>query len=145
MLMDSRNANNTTADFFLKQLIPLYQKYWDEELKPIYDEPFNLQFQTLINMWLGGVIKIFVARDDLNLVGFATALVYRPIAYNRLVFQIQDFYCPNVIARDSLISYILSTTKILDCTEIQSLKDLDLGGYWQKMSDIPHKRYRFKG
>ena len=144
-LIDHRNATPQLADFFMQQLIPLYQKYWDEQLKSLYDEPFNLQFQTLINMWLGGVIKIFTVRDDLELVGFATALVYRPVTYNNLVFQIQDFYCPNDVARTNLMTYLLDTVKILDCTEIQSPVALDLvGHYWHEMPDLPRKRYRFR-
>ena len=143
-LLDHRHADTSLADFFLQQLIPLYQQYWDEELKAIYNEPFNLQFQTLINMWLGGVIKIFTARNNLDLVGFATALVYRPVTYNSLILQVQDFYCPHEVARIRLTGYLVQATKLLDCTELQSPVPLETGAYWKEMPDIVRKRYVLK-
>lgn len=142
-MLESRNANESMANLFMGQLMPLYQEYWQNKARGIYNEPFNVQMQALVNLWFNGSIKIFIATDNDIVVGFCIALVYRPIAYNNTVFQIQDFYVRpnNTEAREKLIGLLMDSTLILNCNEIQSSEPLDLPN-WTEMPDIITKRYK---
>lgn len=141
-LIDNRNADVSLANIFLNELIPLYQEYWGL----ISNEPFDLQLQALINMWLGGAIKIFTLSDNNTIVGFAICLIYRPLTYNSVVLQIKDIYCraSHAYMYQELVDYIKDSTKFLGCNEIHSSQPLKLDG-WEEQPDIISKRYKLNG
>lgn len=142
-LIDNRNADVSLADVFINKLIPLYKEYWDLTQRNIYEEDFNPQLQALINMWLGGAIKIFTLSDNDTMVGFCICLIYRPITYNSTVLQLKDIYCKPSHAHmyQELVNYIEEACRFFGCTEIQSNQSINLKD-WEERTSLITKRYR---
>lgn len=106
-------------DLFMRDLLPVYERYWEEEMQSIYEHPFSPAVQSLFPLWINGTVKAVVARDGGNVRGFVVGQVYRPMTYEARVFHVNDYYFNNdTNVKDELQQFILGMLPVLGCGEI---------------------------
>lgn len=131
----------------------LYKRSWDEDKKDKYnDHNFNLNIAVFVDMWVSGVLKLFIVydRDDSNKpVGFLIGMTFRPLPYEARVFQVEDWYVlpeHREAGEKLLFEHIVQAIRYMSCDEIWTSGDVtgdapDLGANWKRANCF--HRYRF--
>ena len=119
-LLDPTPAKPEQAIAVLKDtILPLYVQYWQEYAYSKYNKEFNPHIQLLLELWFGGGLRFFVARDDGKAVGFAVCIIFRPLQYQATVMQVHDLYdSHNIEVAQALFDYINTTSRVLNCDEL---------------------------
>lgn len=113
---------NQSLDRLGQTIGVLYQECWDATKRKTYGKNFNLNIGAFAQMWVAGGLKLFVAYDAENApVGFLVAIIYRPMAYEGNVFQIEDVYAKE--GHGDLIQQLLDNAmqavRFIGCDEVR--------------------------
>ncbi len=131
------------------EVFPLYLRYWDEEVRPLSNQPFNPHLQLFIEMWFSGGLKLVIAKENAVTVGFATCIVFRPLQYQATVLQIHDAYASRrADVQQEMSNYISTMAKILGCNEIWVDGNIrwtvSLPIQWKEYAPCANKIYRLE-
>lgn len=129
--------------------IPLYAKSWAEEKAPRKEnQAFDVNAPTLANIWLSKAMKIFIAYDGEHPCGYLMGMVFRPLPYQALVFQVEDWYVENHNRQteDGLFKYALEAIKFIGVDELWVAHTQDeiyplVGGDWELRDKYENDRY----
>lgn len=142
---------NTAVDQLGTKIGDLYREAWDKHMKANYsDKPFSLNATVFVNMWLSGVIKLFIVynKADNSPVGFLVGMTFRPMPYEANVFQIEDWYVreEHKDAERCLLDHVVNAIRYMSCDEIWTPGDNsgnapDLGMKWKKTNTFSRHRY----
>lgn len=142
---------NTAVDQLGTKIGDLYREAWDKHMKANYnDKPFSLNATVFVNMWLSGIIKLFMVynKADNTPVGFLVGMTFRPMPYEANVFQIEDWYVRDE-HRDAervLLDHVVNAVRYMSCDEIWAPNDNSgnapsLGSKWKKANTFGRHRY----
>lgn len=112
-----QNLANTLGEILVKA--------WDKDGKDTYGKPFNLNVVALIQTWLSGSLKVFVAYDNDKPVGFALGINFRPMQFTCNVLSIDTFYAETEEAERGLLAYISDAVRFLGVEEVWFTKPKD--------------------
>lgn len=109
------------ARFVTEQLLPLHKESWEKEKQPLYGREYDPNIAAIMQMWLGGFLKIVMQYSGETPVGYLLALEFRPITHNIRMLQIEDWYVvPDYRGRGEkiLFSYVQEMASMTGCHEI---------------------------
>lgn len=109
---------NKALDTLSATLGDIYAESWVKDKQETYGKTFNMNLATFAQLWFNSALKIFVATENGNTVGFMVGMVFRPLPYDASVFQIEDWYSSRQDVVKGLFDYAQNAIRFIGCDEV---------------------------
>lgn len=152
-ILEADKDLNKAVDQLGNAISVLYKQSWDENMKDQHSgKPFNLNIGVFVDMWVNGVLKLFMVydkEDNNKPVGFLIGMVFRPLPYDARVFQIEEWYVApehREVAEQMLLDHVMNAVRYMTCDEVWTYGDKkgdapNITGNWKRANCF--HRYRF--
>lgn len=125
-----------------KDLIPLFDKYWNEHGKPTYDTSASFNIQGFIQMWSFSGLALIGAYEDNKMVGYLLAILYTPMAYRANSAQIEQWYAETPAIEKGMFDYFTEIANFKDIDEVWTVSDRGAPEIpWTKKNTFTTTRY----
>lgn len=137
---------NKALDNLSEQVGSLYAESWAKDKQETYGKPFNMNIAAFAQMWFNHSLKLLVAKDGDSVVGFLVGMVFRPLPYDAMVFQVEDWYSSVPEAEKGLFEYMEKAIRFIGCDEIwiadKADRDVPVGSdTWKEANRFLFRRY----
>lgn len=117
-ILEPSSDYNASLDGLYKYLGSIYAESWHEDKEGTYNKPFSLNIAAFARMWFDHALKIFIAMEDGEVVGFLVGMVFRPLPYEATVFQVEDWYSTREDVVAGLFDYAENAIRFIGCDEL---------------------------
>lgn len=110
------------ARFISEKLLPLHSASWETEKKRLHDREYDPNIAAIMQMWVGGFLKIVMLYSGEEAVGYLLALEFRPMTHNIRLLQVEDYYVsPEYKGRGEklLFAFLQDMAHMIGCHEIR--------------------------
>lgn len=110
------------AMFITEKLLPLHRESWEAEKRQLYGREYDPNIPAIMQMWIGGFMKIVMLYSGDTVVGYLLALEVRPITHNIRLMQVEDYYVsPEYKGRGekALFAFVQEMAIMTGCHELR--------------------------
>lgn len=118
-LLEPQKDLNAALDELTSKFAPLYTENWVKHKAALHgNPPFNMNVNVFTQMWLSKAMRIFMAYEDDEPVGYLLAMVFRPLPYQANVLQVEDWFAYTADSEAGLFNYMQSVLRFMGIDEL---------------------------